>query len=74
MTFLGLLVNGKVQGHKLCRNKSLHEVEFNVTFILFKPMVEVYIGSILVKPMVKGFNIKCKKSKPILILKKSHDC
>jgi hypothetical protein len=63
MTFLGLLVNGKAQGHKFCQDKRLHEVEFNVGFILAKPMVEGFIESILVKPMVKGFNIKCKKSK-----------
>jgi hypothetical protein len=73
MTFLGLLMTGKTQGHKFCWDKSLHEVEFNVGFILVKPMVEGFIGSILVKPMVKGLNIKCKKSKPSLILKKSHD-
>jgi len=68
MTFLGLLVNGKAQGHKLYQDKSLHEVEFNVGFILAKPMVEGFIESILVRTMVKGFNIKCKKSKPTLIL------
>jgi hypothetical protein len=63
MTFLGVLMNDKAQGHKLCQDKSLHEVEFNVGFILAKPLVEGLIESILVKPMVKGFNIKCKKSK-----------
>lgn len=74
MTFLGLLVDGKAQGHKLCQDKSLHEGEFNVGFILAKPMVEGFIEFNLVKLMVKGFNIKCKKSKPTIILKKSHDC